>query len=412
MDYSLSDEQKAMVDLMKDFCQREVDRGDMARRGDLPLRPDMTREELSERIPWEIVSKAHDIGLRQLTVPKEYGGGGYGGAGGWVTLTAMSEAAGYYGGEIGRIFTIPWKSCHTMTFAPKRIQDIFFPKFMNNRKTLCGTSISEPNHGGDFFLPYDEPGVTGKYFAHRDGEEWVLNGDKMYCTAGGLSDYVELAIRTKKDGPITESMTLFLLPTDTPGVSFRVNDFHANDLPANVSFHFDNVRLHERYMISEENQGFKHMKSDFGGLSMHLATRLGAHQKIWEDLRDFSKTRIQGNRPIIQHPNVGALIAEGDLLIRTARLLFYKYAWECDQLKPGDLLGENESLMVYYCHAWLREVTKRLAHTGLEVYAGMGVQKDLPFERWLRVGLTSLHGGSTATFNLIKSSKIIGRMAV
>jgi alkylation response protein AidB-like acyl-CoA dehydrogenase len=127
-------------------------------------------------------------------------------------------------------------------------------------------------------------------------------------------------------------------------------------------------------------------------------------------MRDYSMERIQGNRPIIQHPNVGALVGEGDCLIRTLKNLLYRFAWECDQLEPGELLQENELLYVYYLHYWVKEVTRRVMEIGLEIYAGLGCQKDLPFERWMRLVLLGQHTGSTGTFNLIKSARMIEKM--
>ena len=153
----LNDEQKSLVALMKDFCVKEVDIKVLNDLTDMPMPPKATREDLMARVPWDIISKAHDAGLRQLTVPKEYGGTGYAGVGNWLTMAAMAETAGYYGGLIGRIFTIPWNFCNRMSLAPKPVQDALFTNFMKNRRTMTAGSLTEPDHGSDMILPYDEP---------------------------------------------------------------------------------------------------------------------------------------------------------------------------------------------------------------------------------------------------------------
>jgi alkylation response protein AidB-like acyl-CoA dehydrogenase len=402
MDFTIfnmfTEEQKSLVALMKDFCQKELDKKVLEDLADQPIAPNATPEQLRTRIPWDIISKAHDVGLRQLAVPKEYGGGGYAGYGNWTTLTALSEVGGYYGGQGGRLFSIPWKHCATLGNAPKAVQDEFFPAFMKNRKTLFAASVTEPDHGSDILLPYDEPGYSGKCIAIPDGDYWVINGEKMWCSGGGMADYLILMVRTDKEGPITKSMSQFLFPTSTKGWSIaRVNDMMGNELTSNVQMHFDNCRIHKRLMMSKPNQAWEAVRADLGGKVMHYGVKLGYSEWMWEHMRDYTKKRIQGGKPIIQHPNVGIKIAEAHLLLQTARLLIYKFAWESDHTKPG----------WWYLNYWTKRVIERLVSIGLEVYGGMAPQKELPFERWMRVQLSMIHGGSTGDLNLIKASHVL-----
>jgi alkylation response protein AidB-like acyl-CoA dehydrogenase len=405
MEFSFSEEQKSLLGIMKEFCEREVDRRALDKLADQPLPANASREDIMARVPWDLVSKAHDVGLRQLCVPKEYGGGGYGIVGGWVSVTALSEAAGYYGGQMGRLFTIPWKHCSILALGRKEAQDVFFPAFMSNRKTLFAASITEPDHGTDLLLPYDEPGVSGKCFASREGDEWLINGEKMFCTAGGCSDYFILSVRTDKAGPISQSMTSFLIPISSSGVKIaRVNDMMGNEIPANTQFFFDNCRIPDKLRISAVNGAGKASASNLAGKNIHYMAFLGESRKTWEDIRDYAKSRVQGGKPIIQHPNVGMLVAEGDMLLQTARLLMYQFAWECDQLRQGELV---KPLGWWYTNYWTKRVIMRLMEIGNEVYGGMAPQKELPFERWVRVNWSLLHGGSTGPMNLIKASHVL-----
>ncbi|MFC1820670.1 acyl-CoA dehydrogenase family protein, partial [Thermodesulfobacteriota bacterium] len=335
MDFALNEEQKAFVATMKEFCEREVDRKAMAELADQPFPPNATKQDLMDRMPWDIISKAHDVGLRQLIVPKEYGGGGFGIKGNWVTITALAEAAGYYGGQVARLLTIPWKHCSNLTEAPKEVQDTIFKNFMSNRKTMIATSTTEADHGSDLLLPYDAPGA-GKVVAVQDGDYWVINGEKMFCTAGGVSDYLVLSTRTDKDGPWSKSMTQFLIDTSQPGWSVaRVNDMMGNEITPNVQMRFEDYRVHKNMMIGELNQGFMPLRSHLASKNIHFMASLGDTIRVWEEIRDHAKTRIQGGKPIIQHANVGMLVAEGDCLLRNARLQQYQFAWECDEEKPG-----------------------------------------------------------------------------
>jgi alkylation response protein AidB-like acyl-CoA dehydrogenase len=98
------------------------------------------------------------------------------------------------------------------------------------------------------------------------------------------------------------------------------------------------------------------------------------------------------------------LVAEGDMLLQTARLLMYQFAWECDQLRQGELV---KPLGWWYTNYWTKRVIMRLMEIGNEVYGGMAPQKELPFERWVRVNWSLLHGGSTGPMNLIKASHVL-----
>jgi hypothetical protein len=208
-------------------------------------------------------------------------------------------------------------------------------------------------------LPYDEPGVSGKCIATQDGDDWVINGEKMWCTGGGVSDYIILSVRTDKNGPITKSMTTFLFPTNTKGWSIaRVNDMMGNELPSNVQMHFDNCRIHKHLMISKANEGWPAMRSNLGGKVFHYAVKLGYMEWMWEHMSD--------------------------------------------RTKPGEL---PNPLGWWYLNYWTKHVVQFLVSVGLEVYGGMGPQKELPFERWARVNLSLIHGGSTGDLNLIKAAR-------
>lgn len=400
-----NEETRSLVALMKDFCEREVDRNLMNELADKPIPPTATREDHMARIPYDLISKMHDVGLRQIVIPKEYGGGGLGDE--WMTMHALAEAAGYYGGQVGRLFTIPWKQMITLVHAPKSVQDEFFPYFMENRKAFIAAAITEPDHGSDMLIPYDEPGYSGKVFAHKDGDEWVINGEKMWCTAGGIADYLIVMVRTDKDGPISESMTTFLVPTNNPGFSLgRVNDMMGNEIPANTQPLFDNCRIPDSLRISEVNKAYKGVRSRLAGKTIHYTTLMGESLKVWEDMKDYCKTRIQGGKPIIEHSNVGIPLAEAECLLGTLRLLVYEWAW------TNDHEDWEEPQMVdpkgwWYINYWYKEVIMRMVAIGLDVYGGMAPQKELPFEHWLRVNLSLIHGGSTGTLNPLKASHLL-----
>jgi len=399
----LTDEQKSLAMLMKEFCEREVDLKTLNEIADATIPPNATSADLRARMPWDLVSKAHDAGLRQIAAPTEFGGGGY--EEDHLAQGVMAEVAGYYGGQLGRLFTIPWKQMSAFRYTSKELAEEVLGDYMKDRKTMMGASITEPNSGSDFLVPYDEPGAAGQYMAHQEGNEWVFNGDKMFCTAGGVSNYLTVMARTDPKGPISKSVTQFVIDTRLPGWSVsRVNDMMGNELVTNVQLHFENYRIPDRYRVSPINGAFDVMKSRLAGKSLHMFAVLGWAERTWEDMKEYAKARVQGGKPIIQHSNVGMLVAETDCLLRTTRLLQYQDAWEWHHAGEGQM---RDVLGWYYINWYIKKVLMRIIEAGLEIYGGMAPQKELTFEHWVRVHLSIMHGGSTGLLSLIKAAKII-----
>ena len=136
----LTEEHRSLAMLMKEFCEREVDLKKLNEFADQVIPPNATSADLRARMPWDLVSKAHDAGLRQIAAPAEYGGGGYGED--HIGLGVMAEVAGYYGGQLGRLFTIAWKQMAAFAYAPKEIAEEVLGDYMTDRKTMMGASIT------------------------------------------------------------------------------------------------------------------------------------------------------------------------------------------------------------------------------------------------------------------------------
>lgn len=404
LDFNLpyfTDEHRSLGMLMKEFCEREVDMRVLNDMADQPIPSNATPEELRSRLPFDLLSKAHDAGLRQIVVPAEYGGGGY--EDDYIGQGMIAEIAGYHGGQFGRLMTIPWKHIVSLVFAPKEIASEVLNDFMADRTTMIAASITEPNSGSDMLVPYDEPGVAGQMLAKKDGDNWILSGDKMFCTAGGVSNYVLVTVRTDPKGPISKSVTQFAVPTKSKGWSInRVNDMMGNELVSNVQMHFEDVVIPDKNRLTPVNFTYEHVKSRLAAKAIHLFAHLGWAERTWEDMKEYAKARIQGGKPIIQHPNVGILLAETDTLLYNWKLLQYQDAWAT--MGKG---AEKDVLGWYRINWFAKHVLERIIQVGLEVYGGIGVQKELTFEHFARVSMSMFHGGSTGILSLVKAASII-----
>lgn len=404
MDFTFNEEQNSIAALVKDFFRKEIDAKKVGALLETPLKIDTPKEKLLELMPFDILSKAHDVGLRQLTVPKEYGGSGIKN---WVTIGRAAEEAWYWNAPLGYVFTMLWKQFFTMSYAPKVVQDEFFPAFMKNRKTWVAIAFTEPDHGSDVIWPdYDEKGVVGKVTAKQDGDYWIINGDKQFSTAGAQADWLIVAARTAKNVPYSKGMTAFIIPPNTPGVSLsRVHVTMAKSLLVTVALSFDNVRIHKRYMVSRLNEGSEFFKKGvMVPKTLHWPGMMGGTKKIYEEIVEYAKTRVQGGKPLIQHPNIGMLVAEADVSLEAAWLYMYRHIWDIDQLNVTrhEQLPVLKSCLANYL---FKTVALRLVSIGTEVYGGIGAIEGISFMPWMRNVVGYLHGGGTPVASLIRASR-------
>lgn len=401
MDFELTEEQKEIKSLIRQFAKRELDMKELK---ELTERALVAKdvEELRALQRWDLLEKLHDVGLRQLCVPTKYGGGGVT-HGGYVTRAIASEEAGYSMGSAGRLLNTPWMVTASMATGPvtEEQRDWFFSQFMENHHMfVCGT-VSEPGGATDIHLPYDGPRANLNTFAYKDGNEWVINGDKMFSSGGGVSDLIQVATRTDKEAPISRAMTWFWVRKDTPGMEQEVNRLLGGELPGNVQTHYDDVRVPDSQRFGEVNNGSAVLDKLLSIKMLHFASMTGAARKLYEQVSDYAKQRIQGGKPIIEHSNIAAMLGEAAINLEATRAFVYRAAWENDQRElAGQPINLFWSLGV---NSYCKKMAMRLCEVASEVYGGIGGSVDMPLEGFLRGLWVFLPGGSTVNMNAIKS---------
>lgn len=399
MDFESTEGQKALVTMIKDFFRRETSP---------EFWLDLVARDPMERMPWDLMKKLHDVGLATLAVPKNWGGEGVD----LFTLMLAAEALGQYAPPLFPIYQHDWRTCVILNeVGTEEQQDEIFTRIMSEPTFYMGSSTTEPDYGHDPLLPYDEPGEGMKTFAYREGDEYVINGQKCF-SCGVDADILWLSLRTDKHKPLSQSMSTLLVPKGTPGCSVRINEWLVEHLRPNGDIIFDNARVPARYLLGgEENTGFAMLRNHpraAASIFLWLAAQIGTSQAIYELTLEYANTRIQGGKPIIEHPTIGVKMVEMLTKIEQTRLLLYKALWEIEQAAkvgslPASPLGFNLlNAMVHDLHAFV-------ALSAMDVLAGRAVMKDTYIEWLIRYVLEDLHGSGTATFNRIKASQLLYR---
>jgi len=407
LDFSLTEEQKNIKALIRQFCQREVDH---KRLEEIAAKTYEARtvEELRSLYPYDLLEKMHSVGLRQLQIPVKYGGTAPE-SGVNLTLTMAAEEVGYWGGRIVDPLMIPWlflRAIATNRYVSEEQRDWIFSKFINNPRLTVATSVGEPAGGTDIHLPYDEGGGTIlKVTAKKEGNEWVLNGDKTFCSNGGAADYIMVAARTDKDAPVSRAVSFFWVPTDSPGLSIFPNRMITLEFGGNCQTHYDNVRVPESNLIGQVNMGYSIIESFFQAHLPGVSGIVGLMQRIYEQMREYAKQRVVGGKPLFRHSSGASKLGQMAVNLEALRALLYRGAWEIDRVEEagGQPLGESNLFWFAAGYALYKQVTWRFCELATDIYGGMSASVDLPLGGFLKHIFYTRAAGLTVDAELIRA---------
>ena len=353
MDLSLNDEQQAFRALARDFLDREA----------VPHRVEWDR---AESVDLAIVPKMAEIGFFGLTIPEEYGGLG----GDYVTYSLAMEELGRADSALRGIVSVSsglvGKSI--LFHGNEEQKQEWLPQLAEATKLGC-FGLTEPDVGSD------AGNLTTR--ARRDGDDYVIDGQKLYITNGTWADVALIFARTGGDGP--RGISAFLVPADAPGFEAReIKGKLGLRGQATAELFLDGVRVPASAMLGEEGTGFKIAMStlDKGRLAVASGC-VGIVQGCLETAVEYATSRTQFGRPLAGFQLVQDMIADISLDADAARLL----AWRC-----ADLIDRGEPYGVAASKAKLfaSEAAVRAANNALQVHGGAGYVDEYPPAKYLR----------------------------
>lgn len=405
VDFLLTEEQRMIRDMVRDFAENEVK----------PVAMEYDRRPNPEDcVPWDLIKKASQLGLRTAAIPEKFGGGGAD----YLSLCLILEELG----AADQGFATIIRGCYTES--PRLIGELneeqrneWLPKFMEDDTFLLALARSEPEAGTDSHFLYDEPGASIQTYAERRGDEYVINGTKHYISCGGIAKLYFLYARTDRKGPISTSLSLFLVPHDTPG--FRIGRFHnklGRRLLANAELVFEDARIPARYLVGKEGEAWG-TEGEWGGPQkdwsktplgvpppfglLGAAANLGTVRAIYEETLDYAKKRVQGGKPIIYHQHVAMKIAEMQAKLEAARALLWKGAWSY-QTKH-----EYNPKIGMLVKAYVDQIGVEFVNYAVGIFGGYGTtDDDVPFSKHLRDVYSFLHGFATTEMAWLNAAPV------
>ena len=360
MDFGLTESEAMIRDSVRKFAEAE-------------LLPNYKRwDRTGEWLPQEFIQKIVDMGLLKLRLPEAYGGQ----AASFVECGIVCEEIGRCDHQIRYIIS---NAIHLGEMASSMHPDLrkeWIPRIANGE--MMSLAFTEPRGGAD------AGNIVTR--ATKDGDHWVLNGEKTSITFTGVSKVVFVSARTGGAGP--RGLSFFCVPTDTPGVTTSNFERMGQKLDRGGSFFFDNVRIPARNMIGKENEGFIWAMTIIGyNRNCVPLACIGAAQKSLEETMDYLKQRQIMGKSATKWQGVSQELAIAATQLEAARMLCYKALSLKDQGKRHDA----ESSMAKW---WGVKVANEVLYTCMRLNGHYGWAKDLPHEQRLRdcLGMESADG--------------------
>lgn len=378
MDFALSEEQRHWRSLARRFAREAV--RPRARELDRVADPEKT-------FPKDLLLEASRLGLRTLKIPKELGGGGAD----CLTEVIVQEevAAGDVG--FGMALQHAWREGYILATATTDAQrDRFLTPFLEDEGALLSFALTEEHSGSDHKTHQTGSLDDGpRTSAVRDGDHWVINGRKKWITNGNLARFVILVARTNREVAWTKGISVFVVPTDTPGFRVaRVFDKMGIRINQNTELEFDDCRIPADNLLCEVDDGLAFLaRYARGSMAKEGAKALGVARAALEQAVAYARRRVQGGKPIIEHQAISHLLCDLAMEVEMARTLVWRAAWAVDHDPSAASTLESMAKIAG------TEVAAKVGWRALEVFGGVGVLKDYPIEKLARDGLSMSHAG-------------------
>lgn len=376
-DFSLTEDQIALQRMIRKFVDNEI----------VPVRAEYDE---SEEFPWEVVKKMQALGLNCLVAPEKYNGVSYDAQ--TIAIIAEELCRGCTG--IGLSVLANNLAAEPVVIAGnEEQQDWWFNRACNEGK-IQAFCLTEPGAGSDV----SNISTTAK----KDGDYYILNGAKCFITNAGYAEQYTVCTtldRSKRH----KGMAFFIVDRALEGISTGRQEKKMGIRCSNtVEVVFDNVRVHKKWLLGNEGDGFKiAMKTLDASRPMVGALAVGIAQGAYEYARDYSKQRVQFGVPISAFQAVQFMLADMAMKTEAARLLVQKACWLLDNNLPSTLLSS-------YAKCFAADVCMEVATDAVQILGGNGYTREYPVEKMMRdAKIMQIFEGTAQVQRLVIANNIL-----
>jgi len=367
MDHELTPEQELFRATVREFCEKEISR-------------EYVREcDRERKAPRDLYDKIALQGWLGINIPEEHDGAGAGA----VEVAILLE-------ELGRAFldlsfwvfrTVTWGGLALARGGSPELKSELLPLIASGERTVC-FSLTEPDAGSD--------AAAIALSAVEDGDEYVLNGQKVFTSGFKVSDLDVVATRTSSEGKKHHGITNFMVDTDSPGLESSPIETLGHWPLGTAMLYFTDVRVPKTRMLGTLHEGW----SDLGVYLRYerlclSAARTGAAAAALADSVAYAQDRKQFDQPISKFQAVSHRLADMQTMVEISQMLVYRYASRLDR---GVATTRDAAILkLYACESY-----KQVADMGLQVLGGYGYTMEYDLQRHFRESRLGVIGAGTS----------------
>jgi butyryl-CoA dehydrogenase len=378
MDFELTDDQREIQGLAREFAQAEIE-------------PNAAAWDRDHGFPRDLIGKLGELGLMGVCIPEEYGGAGADFLSYILVLEELSRADAGVGVTVAvhtSAVTLP-----ILTFGTDEQRSRFVPPLARG-ESVGAFALTEPEAGSD--------AGSLRTAATPDGDGWTISGSKQWITNGGFGGTVLLFARTDPETPGPKGVSAFILDGNQVEVTREEEKLGLNS-SSTVDLMIKDAAAERDRLLHEEGKGFTVAMATLDGGRIGIAAQaLGIAQAAYDVSRSYALEREQFGKPIAKFQAIQHKLANMSMELDAARLLIYRAAWLKQQGRPHTEEGAKAKLFA-------SEMARRQTAEAIQILGGYGYTKEFPVERYYRdAKITEIYEGTSEIQRLVIARSILG----
>ena len=380
MDFDLNEEQRMWQKAVHDFVAAEV-------------RPFAREADETGEFNWKAVRKMGPLGMLGMNIPEEYGGPGIDAVSAAIAIEELGWGCGSMALAIAAHNGLG--STPIVLYGSEEQKKKWLPLISSGQNKLGSLALTEPGAGSDL-----QGGVRTK--AHKNGNEWVINGAKMWCTNASIAEYIITLVRTDPAGG-SRSLSLIVVPTDTPGLTIgpaeKKMGLHGSPTHAVT---YEDVRVPLNALLGAEGKGLHQTLSTLDGGRISIgAISVGLAQAAFEYATNYARERQAFGSPIADKQAIQWMLADMATNIEAARMLLYKAAWLKEQGRPYTMEAAMAKMFA-------TEMAEKVCRDAIQIHGGYGYSQEYPVERLYRdARLMTIGEGTSEIQRLVIARQVL-----
>ena len=353
MDFSLTDDQRAIQEMAQAFARDE-------------LAPHSAQWDEERHFPVDVMRAAAGLGFAGIYVQDDVGGSALS----RLDASIIFEALSY-----GDVPTAAYLTIHNMAswmidrFASEELRARYLPR-LTTMELIASYCLTEPGSGSD--------AVSMRTTAKKDGDHYILNGGKAFISGAGVSDLYVVMARTGGDG--AKGVSTFVVEKGQEGLSFGANERKMGwNAQPTAQVNFDNVRVHESNRVGQEGEGFRFAMMGLDGGRLNIAScSLGGAAFALDTAKAYMETRNQFGKPLKEFQALQFKLADMATELEAARLMVRRAADALDKRDP------QATKLCAMAKRFATDAGFSVANDALQLHGGYGYLQDYPLERIVR----------------------------